>query len=77
MEHIINVTHELEARDVRYYSIEKVMSSHMFDDFIKVENVSIILKSLSTLTAPNSIISFINFRSDLLYEPFHSKSSII
>ena len=41
MEHIINVTHELEARDVRYYSIEKVMSNHMFDDFIKVENVSI------------------------------------
>ena len=41
MEHIINVTHELEARNVRYYSIENLMSSHMFDDFIKVENVSI------------------------------------
>lgn len=41
MEHTINVTHELEGKDVRYYSIGKVISSHIFDDFIKVENVSI------------------------------------
>lgn len=41
MEHIINVTYELEGKDVRYYSIGKVISSRMLDDFIKVESVSI------------------------------------
>lgn len=42
---------------------------------ISISNLSIIFRLSSVLTAPNSIISFTNLCSLLLYEPFHSRSN--
>ena len=83
MEHIINVTHELEARDVRYYSIEKVMSSHMFDDFIKVENVSIEKWVSRRMLRVESIVRLYGYKVedggffDLINLKYYDKNSIL
>ena len=82
MEHIINVTHELEARDIRYYSIEKVMSSHMFDDFIKVENVSIEKWVSRRMLRVEGIVRLYGYKVedggffDLINLKYYDKSSI-